>query len=215
MEMAITLIILVGVAVVFLTNVFRQAKNEREQAERRSNLPPRRRDSNTERFLEEVNRRRQQASGQAKPPIVVRPATLSPPPSRLPRREPSIRRTAPKTEKPRMDRPASRSVLTPGQLLDVVPVDIPASVPATPEPPPPPARPVAPMRPSGAQVSARPQAFVLRQLLPFLQSKQTLRAGFVLHEILGPPRCRHRGRVAPALTQSHNQHDQAKASAQS
>jgi hypothetical protein len=159
--------------------------------------------------LEEVNRRRQQAGGQAKPPIVVRPATLTPTPSRPLRREPSIRRPAPKVEKPQMDRPTSRSVLGANQLMDVVPADMPASVPATPEPPPPPARPEAPVRPSGARVSARPLAPVLRQLLPFLQSRQALRAGFVLHEILGPPRCRHRGSVATALTQGHNQHDQA------
>ncbi len=89
MEMVITLIILVGAAVVFLTNVFRQAKNEREQAERRANLPPRRRDSNTERFLEEVNRRRQQASGPVKSAPPVRPASLTPAPSRPPRRDPS------------------------------------------------------------------------------------------------------------------------------
>src|SRR6266851_2892119 len=209
MDWVITLIILIGLAVVFLTNVFRQAKNEREQAERRANLPPRRRDSNTERFLEEVNRRRQQASGQVKSAPPVRPASLTPASSRPPRRDPSPRRTVPKTVKPQMDRPISRSVLASGQLMDVVAADLSTSLLATPVPPPRPAKPVAPAKPSGAQVSSRPTAMVLQQLLPLLRSKQNLRAGFVLLEVLGTPRCRHRGRLATALAQGHNQHNQS------
>jgi hypothetical protein len=189
-------IVLVGAAAVFLANVFRQAKNEREQAERRSNLPPRRRDSNTERFLEEVNRRRQEAGGQSKAPPPVRPIILNPFPSATPRREPAVRKIIPKTEKPRPNRPKSRPISAPesiGRLLEVVPADKPLeSVPTSPEPSkfPETATPI--HRPSTAQVIARPVSLVFQQILPFLRSRQSLRAGFVLHEILGAPRCRRR-----------------------
>lgn len=206
------MIVLVGAAVIFLSNVFRQAKTDREQAERRANLPPRRRDANTERFLEEINRRRQQSSGQSKSPPPVRPATLTPSPKPSPRREPPVRKVIPKAEKPRLDRPASRPISSRaviGEMLEVVAADKPA-IPMTLAP--------EPLAPSGAAASARPstaQTFprlvspVLRQLLPFLQSRQTLRAGFVLYEILGPPRCRQKGRVMKTLAQSNNQHNQS------
>jgi hypothetical protein len=213
MEFVITMIVLVVAAVVFLSNVFRQMNSEREQALRRSNLSTRRRDSNTERFLEEVNRRRQQASGQGKPPPPVRPAPLTPAPSTGPRREPYVRKVIPKTEKPRLVRPTDRPAPGPSQLLDVLPVELPAkSVRVVTAPPS--EEPEALARQTPAQIGARPIAPLLRQILPFLRSRQSLRAGFVLHEILGPPRCRHQGNAIARLAQGHNQHNQSHASTQ-
>lgn len=205
MEFVITMIILVGAAVIFLSNVFRQAKNEREQAERRANLP-RRRDANTERFLEEINRRRQQASERTKSLPPVRPATLTPAYRPPPKREPPVRKVIPRTEKSQLDRPPSRPIATPAvleNLLEVVAADKPAiPILAGPEPPRPPASPVSPARSPVAQPLARPVSPVFRQVIPLLQSRQTLRAGFVLHEILGPPRCRQRGSAMGMLAQS-------------
>jgi len=209
METVITMIILVGAAVVFLSNVFRQMKNEREQAFRRSNLSPRRRDSNTDRFLEEVNRRRQQAGRQSLPPPPVRPANLTPVPSPAPRRETYTRKPIAITEKPRVVRPVNRSIPGRRQLMEVLAVDKPAiGTSGTPEPALPADQPAI-RRPTSTRVPARPIAPLLRQVLPFLQSRQTLRAGFVLHEILGPPRCRHQARVLETLAQGHNQQYQA------
>ena len=209
METVITMIILVGAAVIFLSNVFRQARKDREQAERRVNLP-RRRDANTERFLEEINRRRQQTGGQAKPPPPVRPATLTPAPKTPLKREPPVRTVVSRPEIPRQDRPPTREATTPAvvrKLLEVIPADKPAfPVPAAPEPPLS-ARPEASTRPPAPQASRRPLSPILRQLLPLLQSRQSLRAGFVLHEILGPPKCRQGEKVTKALAQGNNQHN--------
>src|SRR5439155_21591995 len=72
METIITMIILTGMAVLFLSNIFRQVKDERERVEQRRAGLPRRPATSTEQFLEEVNRRRQQATERGKsslPPI--------------------------------------------------------------------------------------------------------------------------------------------------
>jgi cytoskeletal protein RodZ len=195
MEFVITMIILVGLAVLFLSNVFRQAKNERERALQRSANRPRRPDSNTERFLEEVNRRRQQAQSRTQSPPVVRPVTQAPTITPLPRRELPTRKPVARTEKPRIERIPSRSpVSSRGNLLEVIPAEKPAKPAVSLE--------VAPASPqSELAMSARsappkisrqalPAAF--QQLVPLLQSRQSLRAAFMLHEILGPPRCHRR-----------------------
>ncbi|HEV2946559.1 MAG TPA: hypothetical protein VGX70_04245 [Gemmataceae bacterium] len=194
METVITMIILVGAAVLFLSNVFRQAKADRERALQRSANRPRRSDSNTERFLEEVNRRRQQAQdrSQTRPPvgpIASTPAIIPPP-----RREPYPRRALPqKTEKPRLDRPTVRPAAgtSARKLMEVVAADKPAvSLEVASASPQSELAMSARSAPPKISRQALPAAF--QQLVPLLQSRQSLRAAFMLHEILGPPRCHRR-----------------------
>jgi hypothetical protein len=191
----ITMIILVGAAVLFLSNVFRQAKNERERALQRSANRPRRPDSNTERFLEEVNRRRQQAQARTQSPPVVRPVTQAPTITPLPRRELPTRKPVARTEKPRIERIPSRSpASSAGKLLEVIPAEKPSKLQVVPE-----AAPASPQselamsaRSAPPKISRQALPAAFQQLVPLLQSRQSLRAAFMLHEILGPPRCHRR-----------------------
>jgi hypothetical protein len=134
------------------------------------------------------------------PPVrraVLTPA--SPPPIR---RETIARKAPPKSDRPRSISAPSRSasVLPPSQLLEVVPVDMPTErprqvlgFPSTKLPEVAPAEPPAEEPPPPAvKVSSRPMPALLAQLMPLLRSRQTMRAAFVLHEILGPPLCHQR-----------------------
>jgi len=191
----ITMIVLVGAAVLFLSNVFRQAKNERERALQRSGDRPRRPESNTERFLEEVNRRRQQAQARTQSPPVVRPVTQAPTIAPFPRSELPPPKPVARTQKPRIERIPSRSpVSSRGKLLEVIPADKPAKLQVVSESPP--AAGLSELaiaaRSTPAQVTARAQSAIFQQIVPLLRSRQTLGAAFMLHEILGPPRCHRR-----------------------
>jgi hypothetical protein len=194
METVITMIILVGAAVLFLSNIFRQAKNERERALQRSANRPRRPESNTERFLEEVNRRRQQAQARSPGQPPARPVTQPPMITPLPRRELPPRKPPLRTEKPRIERstPRSPAATTAAKLLEVIPAEKPAKPQLASESsgPTPPLEP--PARPTPGQIAPRAQHAILQQIVPLLRSRQTLRAAFMLHEILGSPRCRRR-----------------------
>jgi len=206
MEMIITMIILTGMAVLFLSNIFRQVKDERERVEQRRAGLPRRPATSTDLFLEEVNRRRQQASerGKSGPPPTSTSAARSnrgalipaPPPIR---RETVARKAPPKPNRPRPISAPSRPTpaIAYSQLLEVVPADKPADrgrqafvVPKVAEAGP--TEPVEETPAAASKVSTRPMPVLLAQLMPLLRSRQTLRAAFLLHEILGPPRCHHR-----------------------
>jgi len=50
------------------------------------------------------------------------------------------------------------------------------------------------VRPGAVKVTLRPPPILLAQLTPLLRSRQTMRAAFLLHEIIGPP-LSHRKRV--------------------
>jgi hypothetical protein len=189
------MIVLVGAAVLFLSNVFRQAKNERERALQRSaNRPRRPPESNTERFLEEVNRRRQQAQARSPGQPPARPVSQAPMITPLPRRELTPRKPPLKTEKPRIERSTPRSpVAKPAKLLEVIPAEKPANLPVASAPSTsPPLEPAAFAGSTPGQFALRPQPVMLQQLIPLLRSRQTLGAAFMLHEILGSPRCRRR-----------------------
>jgi hypothetical protein len=190
MDTVITMIILTGTAVLFLSNVFRQVRDERERTQQRragSRRPP----SGTDQFLEEVNRRRQQASERGKSAPPVRRVTLTPVPAPTVRREPGGRKAPPKADRPRQVSAPVRP--TPAsQLLEVVPADMPTG----------PRRDGAETgraqqvaqqpRPVAMKVTSQPVPVLLAQLMPLLRSRQTMRAAFVLHEILGPPLCHHK-----------------------
>src|SRR5207245_9795998 len=123
MDTVITMIILTGTAVLFLSNVFRQVRDERERTQQRR-AGSRRPASGTDQFLEEVNRRRQQASERRKSAPPVRRVTLTPAPAPTILREPGGRKAPPKADRPRQVSAPARP--TPAsQLLEVVPADRP------------------------------------------------------------------------------------------
>jgi hypothetical protein len=190
------MIVLVGAAVLFLSNVFRQAKNERERALQRSANRPRRPESNTERFLEEVNRRRQQAQARSPGQPPARPVSQAPMITPLPRRELTPRKPPLRTEKPRIERSTPRSPVATkaAKLMEVIPAEKPGKlqVASASSAPPPPLDPAALPSSTPGQFALRPQPVMLQQLIPLLRSRQTLGAAFMLHEILGSPRCRRR-----------------------
>src|SRR5438874_805690 len=122
MDTVITMIVLTGMAVLFLSNVFRQVRDERERAQQRR-VPPSRPASSTEQFLEEVNRRRQQASERGKSAPPVRRITLTPAPSPAIRRETSARKAAAKVDRPRQVSVPARPTVRPVQMMEVLPAD--------------------------------------------------------------------------------------------
>ena len=190
MDTVITMIILTGTAVLFLSNVFRQVRDERERTQQRraGSVRPA---SGTDQFLEEVNRRRQQASERGKSgPPPVRRVTLTPVPA------PTIRRESGQKAPPKADRPRQVSAPTrptpASQLLEVVPADRPTE-PRRNEAETVHQQQVAQQpRPVAMKVTSQPVPVLLAQLMPLLRSRQTMRAAFVLHEILGPPLCHHK-----------------------
>ena len=191
MDTVITMIVLTGMAVLFLSNVFRQVRDERERAQQRR-VPPIRPTSSTEQFLEEVNRRRQQASERGKSAPPVRRITLTPAPSSAIRRETSARKAAAKVDRPRQVSVPARPTVRPVQMMEVLPADmsrdrIKTSVESTAAQPP-----EEQVRSGAVKVTLRPPPVLLAQLMPLLRSRQTLRAAFLLHEILGPPLCHHK-----------------------
>ena len=188
---AVWTIIIVAVAMWFLSNLFRGGEDERAKGDAKG--PPRRTPAgrgrpagnDIDRFLEEINRRRKQAaereSTRTQPP---------PPPAARPR--PRTR-----TARPEAERGAAIPMVLPVEPARREAVRRPA-------PPPEPAKPqaVRPVEQSPAPVSAvaqenvapvltvRPQPPALTQLQSLLRTPQSLRTAFLLKEILGPPRCR-------------------------
>jgi hypothetical protein len=118
---------------------------------------------------------------------------LTPAPAPIIRRESSIRKAPPKADRPRQAPAPARTLVMPAaQLLEVVPVDTPTD-PRRVAFQPAPDQPTAEQgRPGTVKVTARPLPVLLTQLVPLLRSRQTLRAAFLLHEILGPPLCHHK-----------------------
>lgn len=209
------LIPLVVVFVVILSNLARIAQEEKKTNSRRRPGPagpgdkparPRRPQSDAERFLEEINRRRREASEQRKPVIVQRAPA---PPRQVPK--PARRET------PSAEAPLARSA--PVRPVAAIPVDdtrMPSKRPASPKAPEPQRRQPTPVleevvvatvvpapEPSGtvsagapaAVIATKPEtptAVMLRQLL---RDPQSIKTAFVLREVLDRPLCQRRPRV--------------------
>jgi hypothetical protein len=207
-------IILISVAMWFLSNLFRGGEDERAQG--RPGQDPRRNPggrgktagADIDRFLEEINRRRKEAAERqgVKPPEALSPATARPRRPRPQRPEPSprsaqipmalpvaraerrpeVRRTleepvlavaVEEVVKPASERKPARTALPAARVQAVAVVAepvLPASLTAI------------------ATVSMKAQSPALTQLMSLLRTPQTLRTAVLLHEILGPPRCRRR-----------------------
>ena len=180
MEWGYLLVLVIPLVVWVLSNLFRPQEEEQRDARRRTGRGQgqgrQRPTSDVERFLEEINRRRREAARQPEPviPVVVavepeppRRRPDQPVPSRPPRRK--LGRRTPEVLQVVVAEETSRA---PGDLPAVAMVD----VGLTPAPPPP--------------TSARPMPTAFRQVRTLLGSPQSLRAAFMLQEILGPPKCR-------------------------
>jgi hypothetical protein len=144
--------------------------------------------SDLDRFLQEVQRRKQMAEGRAKPP---------PPPKRQPQQRRPPPRNVPDvlpTRTPGAERRAEPAV------IDVVPVEAPARVPM----PAPAAAPVAAVVAPGDVAPVVRRVFppprkaqltpALAQLQKLMASRDSLRAAVLLQEVLGPPLCHRHGR---------------------
>ncbi len=190
--------LIVGAAIWIIGHLLRQSadndtKNRptpRPQPSDRPNRPrPQSGTSDLDRFLQEVQRRKQAAEGRGKPP----PA---------PKRQPQQRRPAPRNV------PDVLPTRTPGALrraepavLEVVPAEVPARAPvATPAPVEVPV--VAMVGPGDVQPATRrifppprktPASPALAQLQKLMATRDSLRAAVLLQEVLGPPLCHRHG----------------------
>jgi hypothetical protein len=202
------LIPLVVVFVVILSNLARIAQEEKKTNVRRrpgqggpGDKPPRprRTQSEAERFLEEINRRRRQASEQRRPVVVQRtPAPARPVVQKPPRREtpsandplarsapaqPAVPAAAAEASMPSRRLPAQQpqGVRQPTPVLEevVVATVVPAQPPGE--------GPLTAPAVSEAAKSENPAAVTFRQLL---RNRQSLKTAFILREVLDRPLCR-------------------------
>jgi hypothetical protein len=174
----ILLIFIVPVAVWVLNSLFRP--DDQQRSEGRPGARPQRAD--IDRFLEEINRRRRQASDRRVEPVQeVRPAPPPPERSRTRARRPErVPRPLPNTPAP-PPRPARR-------VIDPVDVVLAEAVPPTALAVQPMAdqTTVAALRSIGAPPRPAPMP-ALAQVASMLRSPYALVAGIMLQEILGPP----------------------------
>jgi hypothetical protein len=199
MNPIVWIVIVVFVLIWIVNNFLRSAQEERERASNRRRLGEgqtpssgtRRPKTEIEQFLEEVNRRRRQKEMRQAPPAEEQPPMRTPvatrpvrqPSSEVRRPRPATRvgRTTPQREPQRpipveevvvvetAARPGvGQSVL--GQMAEVVEA-APAPAPAT---------------VTGPEIKAAP----LNELTALLRSGEGMRVAMILHEVLGPPRCR-------------------------
>jgi hypothetical protein len=150
---------------------------------------PRRSPSEIDRFLQEVNRRRREASEHARPVVKERPVTRRPVSERPVRREtPSPSQDIPSAVPPTPRTPTPAPVvLMPTTQPSAVVAEVVAAKPS----PAAPAGSVTP-GPSAAVVAAKPQTPTAVHLRQQLKNPQTLRTALVLREVLDGPLCRRR-----------------------
>jgi hypothetical protein len=192
----ILIILLIPVAVVILSSLFRTAeqKNRRDRPGGEFRPPPRRPVTDLDRFLDEARRRREPPERREVPGgSEVTPATKPGPPPRPPRQTP----------------PRPREIRLPPRRQPVLLEDVPPSRPPA-APPPPVQVPVAePVRSASAAPAvrapapaitpmtptpSRQQALspVLQQVAQVLRTPRSAATAVVLREVFGPPLCMRR-----------------------
>jgi hypothetical protein len=197
----IVIIPLIPLAVWIIASIFRSLDEgkEKERGRRPGDRstdesapprPPRRPASEMDRFMQEARQRRtvsrarqsQAAPESAPKPPVVKPLREEPPLEAIPVEVPRPAPRAPEPPRPvEQPRPVERPQPTAVPVAKLVPAERP-STPAPPPPPPPPTvvLPAAPLSPVAARVRA------------LLRDQVALQSAFVLHEVLGRPKCRRR-----------------------
>jgi len=182
---------LIALAVWILSSLIKGAE-EPAKAEGKGQPPgaPPRPQSEVDKFLEEINRmRRRQEQEQRRESPAARPQPVQNIPEVIPveqgapnfeeKRRPTVVRPAvvQATVQAQRARPAKqrRTEAKPAAVRPAVPVAAPLA-----PPPQPPGRPAPKVSPAVAQLHA------------LLRSPQAAQAGILLHEVLGPPRCRRR-----------------------
>jgi hypothetical protein len=201
-------ILLVGFGVWILSNVLKNAGAKNPPGMGPIAPRPRAAVNEIDRFLEEINRRRQQQQPpqqvpQAQPVPQGRPLPERPIPARpipqakpvrveqsVPRAKPLPRPEAKPKVRPEPVRPQAIIVAKPveppptARIQDVVPTDVPrADLPAA-----------LALKPAGGPSQALPRAgdSLAKQVRLLLRNRSTLRSVLVASEILGPPLCRRR-----------------------
>jgi hypothetical protein len=191
MDWTFLLIPLIALIVAILANVFRPPQKPDEDG-RPSNRGP----TDFDRFLEEARRKRRAAEARPRPQPRPEPR---PEPRPQPRRQapvlvveqelPPVRRAPPPPPTPvpvavpvdPMPAPVARKTAPPRPVpVEVVPV----VTPTLPEPAHPPAR--------VTRLPAPAQSAALKELLRLLGNRNSVRAAFVLNEVLQPPLCHRR-----------------------
>ena len=227
---SLLLIVVVVEAVWILSSLFRGSEEEHRAGQRRAPGPgrgeapgsrPRAAQTNVDRFLEEINRRRREAAerqGGSPPrpaPAPERPRVAAPS-SEAPRR-PLVRvpvpvaRTGPSTPPAPSPRRADRPRLATAERVEVVIAEVVPSPPA-PAAAPSPKSPgeafvptvTSPGRLPGAGSASgytrkRTVSAAAGELLPLLSDRKSIRTAFVLKEIFEPPLCRRDRHRRPAL----------------
>jgi hypothetical protein len=186
----------VAVVVWIIGSIWRNAEAAKK-AQAAGPRPPQRpkaRTSEIDRFLEEINRRRQ---AQAAPPAVTEEPT---PPKPVPQRPRPPVRPRPVAAKPKpVPRPATPPPLGRPVVIEAEAVEI--VVPPRQEHKSPLASKIAAGELRASELlksSPAPRAYrspALVQVMELLQSPQGFRSAVMLTEVLGPPRSRRRGRL--------------------
>jgi hypothetical protein len=178
--------------------IISQLRNAEEQG--RVKRPPGPRTSEVDKFLEEINRMRRQSNpapqesprtvDQFPSPLEVLPAESAAPPLFEKPARPTEVRSQPRLPKPKgktakptrvavsRTRPPTEVRPASTEILDVIPVSAPLPAPAPPPPAPP----------------SPPGSSPMVQVRGLLRTPGSLQTVFLLHEVIGPPRCRRRGR---------------------
>jgi hypothetical protein len=184
----VLLILLIPVAVVILSSLFRTAeqKNRRERPGAEVRTPPRRPTTDLDRFLEEARRRRQPPERREVPDGTEVTLPAKPPPPQRPQRQvPPVRpreaRVPPRRTPVLMEEARPTSPPIPFAQPAAVAEAVPAKVSDVPPPPP-------------AQTTTRQQGVspVRRQVLQLLRAPRSAATAMVLHEVFGPPLCKRR-----------------------
>jgi hypothetical protein len=187
-------IVILAAAVLFLSNIFRGEKENRETKRPRPGDQPRSQEANVDRFLEEINRRRREANDRRT--ARVPPAAPAPPPRRQESsqlqsarrtdgvaaetvRLPSVPEFKPyASSRTKIGKPAP-SISSPPAPAVAVPLVVTEVEPESSGP-----------APEAAKITFLAPAAAPARLMPLLRSPQGLRSAILLQEILAPPLAR-------------------------
>jgi hypothetical protein len=181
------LVIFLFVAVYILNQLAKSQQQKPPRPQRDEDEAPRRRPvTQLEKFLEDMQRRKEGEDVRTAAPIYE--AVEVPPKPAAPRSLEQRRKSAAPAGKKPPRRAEARVVIEPSRQL-AMPSLAPAAVPENQTLPPPPDAPQAIHRPEALPAKA-PQSPAVKMVHALLKNRQALGAAFLLREILDRPRCR-------------------------